>query len=77
MLLQWISAPLQARHLGSLVPRLSPSLFLVRMCKGTELEGESLGGFDHVRTLMTRQCPLHIDRARTGVCPYSRSFPDY
>ena len=46
---------------NGLVPRLSPSLFLVRMRKGRE--GESLGGFDHMRTLMTRSVSITASQA--------------
>ena len=47
---------------NSLVPRLSPSsffFFYVRMRNRTE--GESLGWFDHVRTLMTRSVSIVIN----------------
>ena len=52
--------------MGSLVPRLSPSsLFYTRDFIYAKLnycaqrrEGESLGGFDHVRTLMTRSVSI-------------------
>ena len=42
----------------SLVPRLSPSFIAVRMRKGRERE--SLGGFDYVRTLMTRSVSTSV-----------------
>ena len=43
----------------SLVPRLSPSsFFIVHMRKATE--GESLGGFDHVRTLMDTERVISV-----------------
>ena len=38
-------------------PDSPPPFFLVRMCKATE--GESLGGFDHVQTLMKRLVSMH------------------
>ena len=48
----------------SLVPRLPPPLYFIRAIIFTRnycakrREGESLGGFDHVRTLMTRSVSI-------------------
>ena len=51
-------------------PGSPPPLFIVHMQKATE-QGESLGGFDHVRTLMTRSVSTSTS---TEQCPHSMTI---